>query len=82
MTRKIYDAWLKVSNGEEKMIEEGTTLINTLMTSGLRYGWDFNFREFKFFGCAARIQIECDKDTIEKIKRFTNYRWEETKPLP
>lgn len=82
MTRKIYDAWLNASNGEEKMIKEGTTLINTLITSGLRYGWDFNFREFKFFGCAARVQIECDEDTIKEIRVLTKRDWKETKPLP
>ena len=86
MARKIYDTWMNASRASERMIAEGTSVINDLMANvacgNLRYGEDFLLKKFEFVGCAARVQIEADEDAIEEIRIDTKRDWQETKPLP
>jgi len=86
MARKIYDTWMNCSRASERMIAEATSVLNELMANcacgNLKYGHDFLIKKFEFVGCAARIQIEADEDSIEEIRIDTKRKWEETKPLP
>lgn len=86
MARKIYDEWMNASRASERMIAEGTNLINELMANvacgNLRYGSDFLIRKLEFIGCALRLQIEADEESIKEIRMLTKRDWCETKPLP
>lgn len=83
MVRKIYDTWMNVSLGNGMMILEATNVMNTLAAiAGRPDIGDIMIHKFEFVGCAARVQIECNEETIEVIKTITRRKWEETKPLP
>ena len=73
---KKYDTWMAVSHGYEKTMQEGIALLNGLNKF---FSDKFLLEGFERIGCAYRIQISCEEETAEKMSKFFNRKFEETR---
>lgn len=73
---KIYDTWMAVSNGYEATMVEGIAVLNGL---NMFFKDRYLLEGFERIGCAYRIQISTDEETIKEMEVKFNREWEPTR---